>query len=65
MKIHESEILIITVWVFLDSSDYIGCFDTTGSISTYIDLNTNAMKPCECIGFCLTKDFLFAGITYG
>ena len=50
---------------FLDSSDYIGCFDT-GYISTRIDLaNTDAMKPCECIGFCLTKNFSFAGITHG
>ena len=27
--------------------------------------NTNNMKPCECVGYCLTKNSTFAGITYG
>ena len=52
------------IQLLLDSSDYIGCFETDGS-SRYDMGNTNNMKPCECIGYCLTKNSTFAGITYG
>ena len=50
--------------ISLDSSDYIGCFETDG-YSRYDMGNTNNMKPCECVGYCLTKNSTFAGITYG
>ena len=50
--------------MYLDSSDYIGCFMNNDLGINSEMIQHDQMKPCYCIGYCRSLNFTLAGI-YG